>query len=68
MPKTPYQSELNRKLRIITDHFARLNRRSDLTDADKTKLKNYLLEHFTPPRAKKLLAKHFPTELPRTPP
>ncbi len=45
---------------MIRKHFAGINQDKKLTDEDKKSLKEFYLEHFVAPRAKKLLQKHSP--------
>ena len=42
--------------------FAEINQDESLTPEDKKRLKEFYLEHFTAPRARKLLEKHFPDD------
>jgi hypothetical protein len=49
---------------MTRQHFARINKDKSLTDADKKQLKEFYLENFIAPRARKLLQKRFPEEFP----
>lgn len=57
-----YNRKVDLLLLRIKYHFGSINGRSDLTDADKTMLKKFYLEHFVAPRARKLLEKYFPED------
>jgi len=57
--KTHYE-QIQRMLAKIISHFGSINKRTDLTDKDKAALKQYYLEHFVTPRARKLIEKKFP--------
>ncbi len=50
-------------LMVTRDHFARINRDKRLTDEDKKRLKEFYLQNFIAPRARKLLQKHLPEDL-----
>jgi hypothetical protein len=57
-----YEREMSRLISRLLGYIRQINRRSDLTDQDKTRLKEYLLEHFLTPRARRLVTTHFPQE------
>ena len=55
-----HHQQVQRMLAKIISHFGSINKRTDLTDKDKAALKQYYLEHFVTPRARKLIEKKFP--------
>jgi hypothetical protein len=58
----PYSVQVAYLLKIMGVHFAGINRDKELTDADKKQLKEFYLDNFIAPRARKLLQKRFPED------
>ena len=54
-------------LEQVQIHFVRINQDKNLTDADKKQLKEFYLDNFIAPRARKLLQKCFPEDFPAYP-
>ena len=52
---------MNFMLRVRSE-FRRINEDRDLTPDDRKRLKEFYLENFVTPRARKLLQKHFPKD------
>jgi len=52
---------MNFMLRVRSE-FRRINEDRDLTPDDRIRLKEFYLENFVTPRARKLLQKHFPKD------
>jgi len=46
----------------VRSEFRRINADSDLTPDDRKRLKEYYLENFVTPRARRLLQKYFPKD------
>ena len=57
-----YREDVGRLVRMMRRHFAEINRDPKLTDEDKKRLKEFYLENFVAPRARKILQKHFPED------
>ena len=58
-----HKEEVTELLTTIKEHFADINRDSGLSDEDKASLKEFYLDEFVTPKARKLLETHFPDEL-----
>ncbi len=58
-----YQEDVRSLVFMTRRHFAEINRDPSLTDEDKKRLKEFYLQNFIAPRARKLLQKHFPADL-----
>jgi hypothetical protein len=56
-------SQVKEPLTVIKEHFADINGDPQLTDEDRAVLKEFYLDEFVTPKARKLLEKHFPDEL-----
>ncbi len=57
-----YNASTYRMMEITRRRFGEINRDPRLTEADKKRLKEFYLENFGAPRARKLLQKHFPED------
>jgi hypothetical protein len=57
-----YELDVGLLLIKIREHFFDINSDKDLTEADKKQLKEFYLQNFIAPKARKLLEKHFPQE------
>ncbi len=57
-----YDFDVGTLVRMTRRHFAEINRDKTLTDEDKRRLKEFYLQNFIAPRARKLLQKHFPQD------
>ena len=57
-----YDFDVGTLVQMTRRHFAEINRDKTLTDEDKRRLKEFYLENFIAPRARKLLQKHFPQD------
>ena len=55
-----YELDIGLLLITIQRHFFEINTDKDLTEADKKQLKEFYLQNFIAPKARKLLEKHFP--------
>jgi hypothetical protein len=61
-PKPTFFRTVTALLRRVNMHFREINYSGGYTDADKTRLKEFYLEHLVAPKARKLLEKYFPDE------
>jgi hypothetical protein len=57
-----YELDVGQLVQMARRHFARINQDKSLTDADKKQLKEFYLDNFIAPRARKLLQKRFPED------
>ena len=59
-----YELDVGQLVQMTRRHFARINQDKSLTNADKKQLKEFYLDNFIAPRARKLLQKRFPEDFP----
>ena len=57
-----YNASTYRMMEMTRRRFGEINRDPKLAEADKKRLKEFYLENFVAPRARKLLQKHFPED------
>ena len=57
-----YNASTYRMMEMTRRRFGEINRDPKLTEADKKRLKEFYLQNFIAPRARKLLEKHFPED------
>ena len=56
----PFDIEMSKIMRRTVAYFSTINKRSDLTDEDKEKLKDHFLKYTFLPKAETLHQKHTP--------
>ena len=59
---TNYELEVGLLLMRMKSHFADINEGKDLTEADKKQLKDFYLQNFIAPKARKMLEQHIAEE------
>ena len=57
-----YELDIGLVLIKMREHFFDINKDKDLTEADKKQLKEFYLQNFIAPKARKLLEQYFPEE------